>query len=410
MRGKITVDTLPSALGGLRVIEVAQLAAGPFCGKLLADLGAEVIKVEPPGSGDVARRRGPFPDDRPDPDASGSFLYFNTNKLGVTADVTTGEGRALLRELLANADLLIHDLQPEQAAAWHLDYASLALHCPRLVVTTITPFGTTGPWADFKGDGMHAAHAGGEAYLLPAGAEWLDRPPVKPGGLVTDCDAGVFAATGSLAAIYHQRATGKGQHVDCSKQEAVLNLCRAILGKFTAYGVVESRGTRRRRLGNNVRCRDGYIEFMALNDPLWERIGAMMGGPAWCSAPDYQTTASRSRHIDEVNDRVEEWAAEHTRAEIYARARAIRAPVGRVATADEIFTSPHLSDRGFFAEVEHPATGVTTYPGAPYRLSETPWRVKRPAPRLGEHNALVFGERLGHSSQELVHLRQLGVI
>lgn len=389
---------------------MAQLAAGPYCGKLLADLGAEVVKVEPPGVGDVARRRGPFRGDHVDPEASGAFLYFNTNKLGVTLDLASPRGRVLLGELLAHADLLIQDLAPRQAAGWHLDYAALAPRFPRLVLTTITPFGTTGPWADFKGYGLHAAHAGGEAYLLPAGVEWVDRPPVKPGGLVSECDAGISAAVASLAAIYHQRATGQGQHVDCSKQEAVLNLDRVIFGKYTAYGVVESRGSRRRRLGNNIRCLDGYVEFFALDDRLWQRVVAMMDHPAWCDDDAYRTTVDRARHIDELNQRIESWAANYTRAEICARARAVRAPLGRVATADELFASEHLAERGFFAQIEHAVAGTVTYPGAPYRMSETPWRFRRPAPRLGEHNELVFHERLGHPREELLRLRQGEVI
>ncbi|MDO8532304.1 MAG: CoA transferase, partial [Dehalococcoidia bacterium] len=201
-----------AALPGVRVLEYGRLVAAPYAGKLLADLGADVIKVEDP-CGDPARRYGPFPEDRPHPEHSGLFMYLNTNKRGVTLTMESAEGRRLFAELADQSDLLIEDAPPGHMASWGLDYATLHERNPRLVVISITPFGQTGPYAHYKAHALTTFHASGEGMLLPNGADYMARPPVTIPGFAHDYDCGMAAAVAGLAALYHARATGHGQHV-----------------------------------------------------------------------------------------------------------------------------------------------------------------------------------------------------
>lgn len=400
------------ALEGIRVLEVAACPAGAFAGRLLAVCGARVVKVEPPVVGDPARRRGPFVHDRPGPDRSSLFLYLNAGKLGVTLDLLRPRGREIFAWLAERADVVLADAPPAVLEETGLTGEALAGRNPRLVLVCLSPFGLTGPYRDFRAYDLNVFHAGGEGYLLPNGLAWErfpERPPLKPGGLVGEYLAGVSAATAALAALRARDEIGRGQLVDCSKQETQLALNHVAIQRCLD-GVLETRANRSFAYGGVVPCRDGHVELLTIEPRQWEALVAFMGRPAWAEEERFRDPVSRGRHGDEINRHLRAWAAEHTREWIFREGQAAGVPVVPYRTPEEILKSPQEAERGFFVEVDHPETGPLPHASWPFRFSATPAALDRPAPRLGEHNALVFGEWLGLERAALVRLAEAGIV
>lgn len=400
------------ALDGVRVIEWAEMVAGPYCARLLADLGAEVIKIESPGSGDAARRMGPFPDDLPHPEKSGLFLYLNTNKYGITLDPCMPSGRRLFERLIANADLLIEDKSPAQMRQANLDHESLRAIHPGLIVVSITPFGQTGPHAEWKTYPLNTVHAGMLGYLTPWVSKWPDREPIQPGGMIGEYGSGLSAATAALAALFFQRKTGKGQHVDVSKQEAVIALNRVNAPQFPNEGQSDTRFMNMSGLlGALIPCKDGYVVFQINETHHWQGFVQLLGNPEWARDPMYLDGFERGRRFEsEIKPRVIEWAKNFTREELYHRGQAANCPFAMVMSTEDVARSEHLRERGFFVEVDHPVAGRIPYAGAPFKMSETPWEIRLPAPLLGQHNEIIYCERLGLGKEDLVVLGKARVI
>lgn len=400
-----------AALPNLRVLEVASLIPGPYCGKLLASVGAQVIKAEPP-DGDPARRRGPFPDDLPHPERSGLFLYLNTGKQSVTLNLDNPAGGDLLRRLVASVDLVIHDHTPSNAVAAGLDAESLLAANPAVLVTAITPFGSGGPYADYRAGHLAVFHAGGEGWLLPNGLAldtFPDRPPVVAGGNMGDYQAGLTAAVGALAAVYHRLGAGdnrRGQLVDASAQEAQLAVGYMPIQRRESEGITETRYSRYFRVGGVLPASDGYVELLTLEPRQFEGLLALMGHPDWASAEMFGDPAT---YGPELNRRMREWFAQHTREWLYAEGQAYGVPVAPYYTPAEVLRSPQQRERGFYSAVDHPETGPLEYAGAPFQLGETPTLSNR-APLLGEHNAEVYGGLLGYSARELTALARAWAI
>ena len=393
------------ALSGISVLELGGMVAAPYCAKLLGDLGAEVLKVEAPGCGDPARRRGPFPDDVPHPERSALFLYLNTSKRGVTLNLDTGTGRSIFRELVRDLDLLIEDRPPGELEEMGLGHASLSELFPRLITTSITPFGQTGPCRDYRSHHLNLYHA--SAHSSPfhlAGAD-EGRPPPKAGGYLGDYDAGLTAAIGSIAAVIGRTASGRGQHVDVSKQEAMMCTERVDIGRLAN----DPNPQPRRMVGGLTRAKDGNLMITPLETHQWESLIRAMGEPEWSKAEWCQEERGRLEHAAEAREHIQEWAAGLTRDEIYHRCQAEGTPAGPVRDVAEVRAWEQARAREFFALIEHPEAGTQVYPTAPYRFSKTPW-VGRAAPLLGEHNREVYCEGLGHSPQELARLAATGVI
>ena len=398
------------ALSHIRVVELCNLVAGPYCTKLLADLGAEVIKVERPGLGDDARRRGPFLNDSPHPERSGLFLYLNTNKLGITLDVETTAGRDILRELVRQSDVLVEDHPPAVLEGLGLTYPRLSEANPRLVMTSITPFGQSGPYRDYKAHALNSFHSGGEGYLLPIQSPDLTREPVKGGGLQPDCVCGLSSAIATLAAVYRMKATGRGQHVDVSKQDVLMTMALLEIAMYANVNFVRSRLKRPLLMALPMKTRDGYLSMSALADREWQDVVRFMGNPEW--ARDERYSAWLNRHLlgDEITPRVEECVARYDKHELFHKLQASAIAAAPVNNAQDLVESPQLEARGFFSEIDHPETGKLKFPTAAYKYSRTPWSVERPAPLLGEHNKLVYSGWLGFDEQELVALDECGVI
>ncbi|MEK7874183.1 MAG: CoA transferase [Chloroflexota bacterium] len=398
-----------AALPGVRVLEYGRLVAAPYAGKLLADLGADVIKVEDP-CGDPARRYGPFPDDRPHPEHSGLFMYLNTNKRGVTLTMESVEGRRLFAELADQSDLLIEDAPPGHMASWGLDYATLHGRNPRLVVVSITPFGQTGPYAHYKAHTLTTFHASGEGMLLPNGADYMARPPVTIPGFAHDYDCGMTAAVAGLAALYHARATGHGQRVDISKQEAAMAYMRQEVSDYVATGEVTNRANAASYHRDIAPSKDGYITIHFINDKEWETFVKLMGNPEWTKSDKFKDVPGRKENHREMMQRITEWTRLHTKLDIYASAQALHSPTGVYLTPDELLASPQYAARDFFVDITDPSGRAWRVPRGPCAFSETPFAVRRPAPRLGEHNDDVLCGQLGVSREQLTGLRRTGVV
>jgi crotonobetainyl-CoA:carnitine CoA-transferase CaiB-like acyl-CoA transferase len=398
------------ALDHLKVLELCNFVCGPYCTKLLADLGAEVIKVEPPSVGDEARKRAPFLNDIPHPERSGLFLYLNTNKLGITLDIETSEGRGILKELIKKTDILVEDNPPRVMKALGLTYRELKKINPRLVMTSITPFGQTGPYRDYKAHEMNLYHAGGEGYLLPIQSPDLMREPVKAGSLVGDCVCGLSASVATLAAAYSMGETDVGQHIDVSKQDVLMTMVLLEIAMYANMGVVRSRLQRPILLPIPMECLDGYIMISTFTDREWQDLVKFMGNPSWANNEMFSKWILRHQNGDKINPHIREFVKHYKKDELFHQLQEKALAAVPVNTSEDLMNSAQMEARGFFTEVEHPEAGNLKYPTVPYKFSKTPSKVERAAPLLGQHNEVVYCGRLGYSKEELVKLKESGII
>jgi crotonobetainyl-CoA:carnitine CoA-transferase CaiB-like acyl-CoA transferase len=379
-------------LAGLRVLEVGAHVAASYATKLLADLGADVVKVEPPGRGDPIRARGPFPGGVPHPEKSGLFLYLNTNKRGITLDLTRAEGRDVLRRLVAGADLLVHDVHPRDMAARGLDWDALHAANPRLVMTSITPFGLTGPHAGYRGPDVVLWNAGGIGTLNGLPGE-PDRPPLKAFGDQSGFQGGLNGAVASLGALFARGDDGRGEHVDVSIQESLVAILELTFGYWPYCGLVASRlGAKPIQPLCFMECRDGWIFVCCVEEHQWRAFVDIMGNPEWAGMELFENRLARGANFDALQAFLQDWCREQSVQELYEKAQTRRIPFAPVSTMGDLLASPHLRARGFFVTIDHPVAGAVTMPGAPYRFSATPWAIRRPAPCLGQHTAEVLGE------------------
>ena len=401
-----------SPFSGITVLEYAGSIAGPYCARLLADLGARAIKVEAPEGGDPARSYGPFPGDVPDPEGSGLFLSNNVNKESVTLDPSSPRGRELFVRLLARADLLVEDTHPGVMSALGLDYPSLQPSNPLLVYLSITPYGPDGPQARWQARHINTFHAAGEGYILPGGigyAAFPQRGPVTAGSHLGEYDAGLQAAIAAVAALYAREVWGVGQRIDISKQEASLSLNRLMLAQFLGQGRRVDR-SRTYEYGGIYPCRDGYVILYPREDRHWQALADIMEQPELGQDGRFRTRADRIRHGAEVNRILATWASTRDKEDIYYRVAPSGCPAAYFATAEDVLASPQLAARGFFKEIDHPRVGKLPYPSLPFTLSPDMARPRNPAPLLGQDNERVFCDELGLTRRELADLRRGGVI
>ena len=392
------------ALSELRILDLSSGIAGAYCTKLLADFGADVTKVEPPAGGDPLRDWGPYPDDAPDSERGLLFWYLNANKRGITLDIAGEAGRNLLGKLLSSHHVVVESYSSAWARGVGITYDSFAGERPDLIWLSITPFGQSGPYADYKATDLIMQAASG--WLFDGGVP--EREPLKTGGFITHYIIGSYGAVAVLAAWAYRQMSGHGQHIDLSGMEAVQSTTGyAALG----YSVT---GQTRGRSGQGfpfaiVPCKDGYVGVNILTASHWELLCAFMGRPDLTEDPRFATPAARRENAGELTAIVTEWASEHTREEIF-RAQEWRVPLNLVPTVAEILAFPQHAAREFFVERDLPGVGVIRQPGAPFKMSASPWRLRRGAPKLGEHNHEVYCKELGLSASDLVQLRRHRVI
>jgi len=398
-------------LAGIRVIELAQQVAGPYCGKLLADLGADVVKVEPPGSGDACRTEEPFKNGVAGSDRSGLFLYLNANKLGVTLDLRQSNARTVLMDLLETADVLIDSFDPLSSLELGFDYDTLHSLFPRLVVTAITPYGQTGPRSTWKGTELTLWNASGYGLLTPAGAREEEELPLHPHCAQVAYLSAANAAGATMAALLDRELNGDGQLVDVSEQETMIAALSPQLADFFYDGnVVWSRSHPRLNTMRFLPCKDGYISLLLTQADQWDRLQEWMGNPDWLAAIEYRGTQGMTQNWDVISFMLSDWFADKTKQEIFAAGQAHHIPIGPVSSIAETVDSPHLAERGYFVEVEHPVAGTLKTPGAPYRFSRSPWQIRTPAPALGQHNQEIYGGRLDYTAERIEVLREAGII
>lgn len=402
---------MAGALSDLKIIEVGEMVSAPYCGKLLADLGADVVKVERPKVGDRARTRGPFPKDDPHPEKSGLFLYLNTNKRGITLDLAQAEGMELLERLAADADVLIHNVMPSDMDRVGLTYDRMKRANPNLIMTSITPFGLSGPNRNWRAEDLTVWCAGGVCVLNGGGPEHADLPPLKTFGQQSGYQAGVHAAVPTLAAAFARLGGEAGQHIEVSAQEAIISQLEMTFEYWPYMKMIATRlGQKPIQPVETMQCKDGYIYLCCIEEHQWRGFVEIMGSPEWAGEEIFKDRLTRAQNWDVLKVFLEEWVSQQTVLDLYRRAQAKRVPFAPVSTMGDLLSNEHLKSRGFFVEITHPVAGTHKYPGAPLKYHRTPWQLRTPAPTLGQHNAEVFGAKLNLSQSRIDELKRRGVI
>jgi crotonobetainyl-CoA:carnitine CoA-transferase CaiB-like acyl-CoA transferase len=396
-------------LTGLKVVECGNLVSAPYLGKLFADLGAEVIKVEEPG-GDLARKRGPFPGDTPHAEKSGLFLYLNANKQGVTLNLHTPRGHALLQSLCAQADVVIHNYRPSEMTEVGLEFDKLHYSNPGLIMTTISYFGLTGPHKDYNAYEITGTNAGGWAFISPGASDYPELPPLKAFGHQADFQGGVHAAVATLGAYYHKLLTGEGQHVDVSIQECLAAILEMNFMHWTYAGKETSRlGRRSIYPWCMLDCKDGKVFVVNVEEDQWQRMVELMDNPEWATLDIFKDRVTRGQNYDALYPFLQEWAANWTVNDLYRAGQERRICFAPVNTMADLFASEHLKAREFFVQISHQLAGTLTYPGAPFKPSEGGYAIHRPAPLLGQHNNEVY-TKIGLSQTEIEELKKQQII
>ena len=391
-----------SALDGIRVLDVTQVMAGPYCAMLLCDMGADVIKVEAPGGDSSRRMAGAEGND------SAAFNAVNRGKRGIVVDLKQPRGQTVLRRLAAGADVVVENYRPGVMARFGLDYESLAAASPRLIYASISGYGQTGPAA---GRGGFDLVAQGVSGLMSVTGE-PDRPPVKVGVPLTDLGAGLFAVIGILAALQHRARTGRGQQVDTALVDAgvALSVWEAT-ELFSSGQVPRPLGSAHRMSApyQAVRCSDGYITLGAANDRIFRRLAEVLGHPEWVDDADFASDGGRVRHRQRLAAAIEEVTARHSRAHWLAELDAHDIPCGPIQDYREVMEDPQVRAREMVVETRHPTLGAISTLGTPIKLSASPLAPGRPAPLLGQHTDEVLRDA-GYDTGEIAVLRADGIV
>lgn len=394
-----------STLAGLRVLDLSDGVAGGYCCKLLADYGADVIKVEPP-SGDPTRRHGPFPEDRPHREAGALWLYLATNKRSVTLDIAQATGQRLFRRLVEDANVVVESFPPGHLDSLGLGFEALKSIKRRIVVVSITPYGRSGPKAGWRATNLTSFASGGQMALTGE----PDREPLVNAGYQGEYQAGLQAFAAAAVAAHQADVTEVPQQVDISAQECMASVLELYL-PWWAYlkrDISNRQGNVLSGMVGVFPASDGYIglHIMPRNWPWFVRA---MGREDLIDDPRFRDNYTRLKHNDELEAIVRAWAAGQKAKEVYRQAGAARVPVAFVHTLGDLLESEQLRARGYFHEVDHPVAGRRTYPGPPFRMGEVEWAAGR-APLLGEHNQEVYRGELGLGAGELARLRAAGVV
>jgi len=398
--------TPPLPLAGIRILDIGTRIAAPFAATLLGDFGAEVIKVELPGTGDFMRTIGPF--------AERHSLWWaveGRNKKSITLDLRKARGQELFRALVAKADVVVENFQPGTLEEWGLGYEALAQLNPNLILTRASVYGQSGPYRDRPGLDRNGIGFGGLLYITG----YPDRPPVRPGIIISDYLTGVFNALAIMIALYHRDVhRGGGQWVDLALYESVFRILEHTLPAYDRLGVVRGReGNRLRNSAplDNWETKDGQtICIVAAGDGLFPRLARAIGRPELLADPRFSSLEKRAENGDAINAIVGEWCKQHTAEEIERVMLAAAVPVTRAYSIADIAADPHYAARADIVTVDDPVIGPLKMPAVYPRLSATPGRVDRGAPRLGEHNEEIYGDLLGLAADEIAKLRADGVV
>lgn len=375
-------------LAGLKVLELGQLIAGPFAGKTLADFGAEVIKVEPPGTGDPLRQWRLL--------HQGESVWWQVqsrNKKSVTLDLRQEADRAIARQLAAEADVLIENFRPGLMEDWGLGYETLAVANPRLIMLRISGYGQSGPYRDLPGFAVVAEAMGGLRHLMGEPG----RPPVRAGVSLGDTLAALHGVIGVLLALQARAKTGRGQVVDVALYESVFNCMESLLPEYSAFGAVrEPAGSALPGIApsNAYRCADGQVVIGGNGDSIFKRLMTAIGREDLGQDPALAGNAGRAARVDELDAAITAWTVQRPVSVVVDTLQAARVPVGRIYTARDIAEDPHYRARGMIERIVTASGLALDVPGVVPKLSATPGAIRSLAPSLGEHNAeLLPGSR-----------------
>jgi crotonobetainyl-CoA:carnitine CoA-transferase CaiB-like acyl-CoA transferase len=398
-----------AALEGISVLDLTHHVSGPYCTKLLADFGADVLKVERPGSGDPMRNHGPFVGDDPHPDKSLPFLYLNTSKRSVTLDLKAADGRRILKELVRDSNVVVENFRPGMLPSLGLDYEELKQVNPSLVMVSISNFGQSGPYRDYEASDIVEYALGGLLYLFGSN----HREPLKHALDQAQYKAGTNAASGTAIAVMHQQLTGQGQWVDVSMQESITSSLRDTTTAFAYTGAVKWRQPKEtgEMPRGPVKTSDGYLMPIHFGGAVdWNEVAELLDAPE-LKDEKFATPEGRLDNAPELERILSEAFERGKKFDLfYAANRERRLIYGVVQGPDEVLDNPQYDARGYFVEVDHPVAGRLPYPGAPFKMSATPWQARSPAPALGQHNPQVYCDRLGYTRADLARLSAAGVI
>jgi formyl-CoA transferase len=395
----------PGPLAGLRVIELGTLLAGPFCGQLLGDFGAEVIKVEPPGQGDPMRVWGREK-------AHGKSLWWPVvarNKKAITLDLRQADGQALLKDLVGQSDFLLENFRPGTMEKWGLGWSELSAINPRLIMIRVSGFGQTGPYSRQAGFGAIGEAMGGLRYVVGDPS----TPPSRMGISIGDSLAATFACIGALAALHHRDKTGRGQVVDSAIYEAVLNMMESLITEYDKAGYVRERtGAILPNVApsNVYRTADGMVLIAANQDTVFSRLAEAMGQPDLATNPKYSSHGSRGAHQAELDALVESWTSTLTTRAVLDAMDQFGVPAGLIYRAPDMLEDPHFKARDAIVSVPHPDFGELRMQNVAPKLSETPGAVRSPSPALGQHNDEIYLRVLGLSSERYAQLKAAKVV
>jgi crotonobetainyl-CoA:carnitine CoA-transferase CaiB-like acyl-CoA transferase len=403
---------------GLNVVEVSRFVEGAYCARLLADAGADVIKIEPP-EGDVTRQLGPFRDGIPDENNSGLFHYLNAGKRAATLNLESDAGRKIFHYLLDKADILVTDFTSSDIERLGLLYAQAKVRNPALICCAVSPFGLTGPYRDNKADDIVVLSLGGMTAATPGFPDYVTsrekERPLRAQTYAAGIIAGAVAASAVVVALFARMFDGEGRQVDVSQQEAVAGTMIRDIASFSYAGIVSGRRTEEEQSGTayapNVYlpCKDGMVVIVTASEAAWKTFVGLMGSPDWCNHEDYKDTTARAKNINSLLGHLVEWTKTKTGAEITDLTQSNGLPCAHVLRIPELVNSDHARDRNAFVPVTL-AGRTCRMPGPPFRIEGLFGKAQGEAPQKGQHNERIYTTGAGIPADELAVLRGMGVI
>jgi crotonobetainyl-CoA:carnitine CoA-transferase CaiB-like acyl-CoA transferase len=386
-----------SALGAFKVLELSESVAGEYCGKLLADFGAQVIKIEKPGSGSPTRRLGPFGSSSNEVENSGLFAYLNTNKHSVTLDLASDSGRATLHKLLKSVDVVIDDHADAWLRSVGLDPTTLDSTHPQLVMCSITAFGASPTDDRLHAEDLNVFHSSGWGYHTPSGADEKQTPLKGAGRFLVSYEAALDASLCIVAALYEREVSQQGRYIDISKHQVMATRMDYVLGQMVAGDMDVSTKRTALDLGGPAgffRCRDGYAYIWMSAPAHWEALRKLLGDPDWMKAfPDrWMELECTPERVATCRQHLAQWLETQEKDQASVAAQKLGLTLVAVNNARDLQTSPQYAFRHYFATVKHPELGKASYPTVPYKLSATPATIETPAPLLGQHTKTRLGE------------------
>ncbi len=400
------------ALEGIRILDLTQIYAGPYCSMLFADMGAEVIKIEPPW-GEIIRDNPPLvkqgeggPHDR---SRSGYFLTLNRNKFGITLNLKHPRAVEIFKELVKIGDVVLENYAPGVMKRLGIDYPVLREVNPRIIMCSISGFGQWGPYSERMSFDIIAQAMSGMISVTGH----PDSPPTKVGTSLGDVTASLHAAFAIMAALWYRERTGEGQYIDVSMQECMVAILEGAIPRWTIgkelLTPIGSMNPHECPMAA-FRCKDGYIIIATVGDEHWQRFCRALKKPDWANDPQYKTKRQRWEKKYILQEEIEKITTQYTVKEVSEMLDRERVANSPILNIQQVVNDPHLNARGYFVEVEHPIIGRAKIPGVPFKLSKTPGTVSRPSPLVGEHNELILKKYLGMSPEDIKRLKEEGVL